>query len=90
MGPDSNKPDNALLVRADLHILFDREVIWIDPETLIVKITTPLKGPDYAELDGMKLLLPARIDVESFKRRLSERDSFLAAKRARKSALAEI
>lgn len=90
MGEDSNKRDNALLLRADLHILFDREAIWIDPDTLTLKIAKPLKGSDYAGLDGMKVTLPEAIDTESFRRRLSERDTFLAAKLAKKSDTAKV
>ncbi|WP_292063605.1 HNH endonuclease [Brevundimonas sp. UBA7664] len=89
MGEDSNKRDNALLLRADLHILFDCEAIWIDPDTLTVKVAKPLKGSDYAELEGMKINLPDGIDTESFRRRLSERDAFLAAKLAKKSDAAK-
>ncbi len=89
MGEDSNKRDNALLLRADLHILFDCEAVRIDPDTLTVKVVRPLKGSDYAELEGMKINLPDGIDTESFRRRLSERDAFLAARLAKKSAAAK-
>lgn len=85
MGEDSNKRDNALLLRADLHILFDREAIWIDPVTLTLRIAKPLKGSDYAGLDGMKITLPDGIETQSFRRRLRERDTFLATKLAKKS-----
>lgn len=85
-GAQTDGRDNALLLRSDLHTLFDREAIWIDPHTLTVRITKPLKGAEYRYLDGYQISLPSAVDAAIFGKRLSERDAFLAAKQTEKAA----
>lgn len=85
LGVHTNERDNAILLRADLHILFDREAIWIDPETLTVKIQTALKGAEYTGLEGRRISLPPAVDAVSFAKRLAERDAFLAEKPVKKA-----
>ena len=49
----------GLLLRSDLHALFDRWLITIDPETWSIQIAPELKRyPGLAALDGQPLLLP--------------------------------
>jgi hypothetical protein len=51
-----------LLLRADLHRLFDAKLLAIDPETGIVRLDPAVAAwPDYAALDGkVKLRAPSR------------------------------
>lgn len=51
-GLDSNDPANGLLLRADLHTLFDCDLIAIDPYSLELRISPKLKSSSYSELDG--------------------------------------
>jgi hypothetical protein len=54
-GQDDNHPDNGLLLRADLHTLFDLNLLGICPETLCVSIAEEAKQGGYAEFDKRKL-----------------------------------
>jgi hypothetical protein len=49
---------NGLLLRADLHTLFDLGLLWIDPSTMEVQLQSTLKKGSYAALQGLTLRLP--------------------------------
>jgi putative restriction endonuclease len=55
-GPNENNPENGLLLRADLHTLFDLDLIGIEPETLIVALHPSVVGKGYDEVNGAALL----------------------------------
>lgn len=55
-----NKVCNGILLRADLHILFDDNLLRIHPKTLKVVLDKCLKGTDYWLLNGAALR--ARVD----------------------------
>jgi hypothetical protein len=57
LGPKSNHSTNGLLLRADLHTLFDLHLIAIDRNYCVV-VSPLLKGSEYARLDGKKIRLP--------------------------------
>lgn len=57
LGPETNHVTNGLLLRADIHTLFDLGLIWIDEDMRIVAADR-LTGTDYASLSGRKLMLP--------------------------------
>ncbi|WP_147434696.1 HNH endonuclease [Micromonospora musae] len=54
-GPATNRVTNGLLLRADLHNLFDRGLIWIDG-SYRVRVAEGLDH--YSDLDGRRLQLP--------------------------------
>jgi hypothetical protein len=54
-GTDDNHPDNGLLLRADLHTLFDLNLLGINPESLEVKFHPKVLKTDYQKLEGIKL-----------------------------------
>lgn len=54
-GADDNHPDNGILLRADLHTLFDLDLLGIHPETLIVQVHSSLRSTEYAAFDGVRL-----------------------------------
>jgi hypothetical protein len=55
-GPNDNSPDNGLLLRADIHVLFDLNLIGIHPSKLIIELAPSLESdPTYAKLNGKKL-----------------------------------
>lgn len=56
-GPTSNKPSNGLLLRADIHTLFDLGMISIDKNTLAVLIS-PFLDRNYTDLAGKTLREP--------------------------------
>jgi HNH endonuclease/Methylase-associated X1 len=57
-GPGSNHPSNGLLLRADLHTLFDFGLIAIDPSTMTVLVSPSLEGTEYEPLAGLQLRRP--------------------------------
>ena len=59
----NNHSTNALLLRSDLHDLFDAHLIGINPSTLKVHIHRSLKNTEYAQLEGR--LLSKRKDDET-------------------------
>lgn len=58
-GPESHHVTNGLLLRADIHTLFDLDLIGINPESLTISVAKTIKATEYAELEGQKLFLPA-------------------------------
>lgn len=72
-GPHTNTADNALLMRGDIHTLFDRNLLRIDPETLRIELSEELKQSAYSEFDGRTLVIPATVSRKSLGARLLER-----------------
>jgi putative restriction endonuclease len=59
-GESDNHPENGLLLRADLHTLFDLDLMGIEPSTLSVQFHGAVKLGEYAELHGRRLLCSQR------------------------------
>jgi hypothetical protein len=57
-GSDTNRVENGLLLRADLHLLFDLGLIAVDPTDMTVVIAPAIIGTIYANLAGSRLHLP--------------------------------
>ncbi len=53
--PKFNNPTNGLLLRSDLHTLFDLNLVGIDPARLVVAVHPDLLGGEYKPLDGAAL-----------------------------------
>lgn len=70
MGPHTNLVTNGLLLRADLHTLFDLHLVGVDPEGRLV-VSEGLAGSSYAKLHGKRLRLPSRAQDQPSKRRLA-------------------
>jgi hypothetical protein len=58
-GPESNVLTNGLLLRADVHTLFDLAQLGIEPSSHTVRLAMSLKGSSYDYLDGTQLSLPS-------------------------------
>ncbi|MFD1613454.1 HNH endonuclease [Sphingomonas tabacisoli] len=54
-GPATNQPDNGLLLRADIHTLFDLGLLSVDPDTLAIRVADQIEEAEYRALDGKKL-----------------------------------
>lgn len=59
LGPHSNTVDNGLLLRSDVHALFDIGLLMIDSQTRLARLHTSVLFPPYAALDGGRLAEPA-------------------------------
>lgn len=58
LGPLTNRTDNGLLLRADIHTLFDCGLITIDAATRLVVVADSLLATDYGSLNGKTLRPP--------------------------------
>jgi hypothetical protein len=63
----------GILLRADIHTLFDLDLIRIEPDTFKIALADCLKESTYAKYDGEKMRLPSNVndqpDNESLRRR---------------------
>jgi hypothetical protein len=55
LGPATNHVTNGLLLRADLHTLFDTLLLAVDPDTLRVVVAPSVEDPAYRDLHGRAL-----------------------------------
>jgi hypothetical protein len=59
-GQDDNNPENGLLLRADIHTLFDLDLLGIHPRSLRVELHPDIAADDdYARFVDIKLHCPA-------------------------------
>jgi predicted restriction endonuclease len=58
----TNHVSNGLLLRADIHTLFDRGLLAIDEEHMTVILHESLKPTTYRKLDGAVIHLPGNPD----------------------------
>ena len=59
-GVKTNAVSNGLLLRADVHTLFDLNLISIEPEHLRVRVSSTLSGSLYEKLDGRAPMIPVK------------------------------
>ncbi|RJG10687.1 HNH endonuclease [Massilia cavernae] len=59
LGPQTNAISNGLLLRADIHTLWDLRLIAIDPNLMTVCISPTLQDPSYQVLAGKSAYQPA-------------------------------
>jgi putative restriction endonuclease len=57
-GPDSNDTTNGLLLRADIHTLFDLQLLAPEPGTRTIVLSKQLAGTQYESLSGCQLADP--------------------------------
>jgi len=58
-GPSTSTVNNGLLLRTDLHTLFDLGFLGIEPTTLSINIHESIEEPDYRALHGKRIRLPS-------------------------------
>lgn len=63
-GPATNRVDNGLLLRADIHTLFDCGLLSVDPLKYMVVIADSLTGTAYSRLAGRRLRIPAEPECQ--------------------------
>jgi hypothetical protein len=59
LGPDTNSITNGLLLRADLHTLWDLGLLAVDPDTHMVWVNPEIDDPAYQSLAGAHLMDPS-------------------------------
>jgi tetratricopeptide (TPR) repeat protein len=55
---ENNDPTNGLLLRADIHTLFDLNMLVIHPEKLMISLHPDLRKTQYQNLHNQKLRIP--------------------------------
>ena len=73
LGPKTNHVSNGVLLRADIHTLFDLDLIGIDPKSLKVVLSEELRGTCYDELEGRMLALPGNAKAHPSRAALREK-----------------
>lgn len=61
LGPDTNSITNGLLLRADLHTLWDLGLIAVNPSTRMVWVSPSVNDPTYQALSGTILVHHAHL-----------------------------
>lgn len=61
MGAKTNTVVNGLLLRADIHTLFDLGLISIEPNDRKIRVSMTLAGTEYGRLNGKRLAEPTTI-----------------------------
>lgn len=57
-GAHTNETRNGILLRADIHNLFDYGIVGVDPEAMKFVLNQRARGSKYAHLHGQQLRLP--------------------------------
>lgn len=84
LGPHTDRVDNGLLLRVDLHQLFDKNLIGIDPVTRRICISKGLVKTEYEELADCQLAEPIANRQRPSKQRLEKRwKEFLETEKSR-------
>ncbi|SMD08349.1 HNH endonuclease [Pedobacter nyackensis] len=72
-GINDNHPSNGLLLRADIHTLYDLNLIGINPQSLEITISKKLKNSEYSIYQGKTLITITKIpDKASLENRWME------------------
>ncbi|MHB1340554.1 MAG: HNH endonuclease [Coriobacteriia bacterium] len=57
-GPQTNHPANGLLLRADMHDLFDLGLVAVDTDSMKLRLSHDLEGTMYEQYEGQPLWIP--------------------------------
>ena len=73
LGPLTNHVSNGLLLRADLHTLFDCDLLAFEPAGRTIVLADSLQGTSYAKLAGKVLQTPKNAAQSPSRRNLEKR-----------------
>ena len=59
-GPKDNHPENGLLLRADIHTLFDLDLLGIEPDSMEVGVHPKAEPAGYGSFNGVRLRIPGK------------------------------
>jgi predicted restriction endonuclease len=77
-GPNTNSVQNGLLLRADIHNLFDLGLLRVEPTSLRIKLAMELLSTGFGKLNGRKLRLPKKLGHQPSKKALEEREKLFS------------
>ncbi|MGZ8241221.1 MAG: HNH endonuclease, partial [Methylobacter sp.] len=65
-----NHPENGILMRSDIHILFDRYLLGIHPQTLKISLAPQIiESQNYYSLHGIKLKNNHKLSASALEKR---------------------
>lgn len=73
-GPNTNTPENGLLLRADFHTLFDLGMIAVDTDSMSLLLSSELASTSYRQFEGQPLRLPRGAVAPSVDRLIVHRE----------------
>lgn len=73
LGPQTNRTNNGLLLRGDIHTLFDLHRLTVSPKS-VVRVD-PALGAPYNELDGVTIHLPTKASEHPLQSLLSDHNA---------------
>ncbi len=73
LGPETNDVTNGLLLRADIHTLFDLGLIVVQPNDHRVLVSKRLRGTSYESLAGQVIRLPTDLADHPSRQALEQR-----------------
>lgn len=73
VGPKSNDVSNGLLLRADVHTLFDLNLLRVDPDSLKIVLAPRLLHSSFADLNGRQIKEPSAVDSKPSRAALRQR-----------------
>lgn len=62
-GTSSQRIDNGLLLRADLHLLYDRHLLSVSPDRYTLSLSNEIRNSQYGNLHGRQLTLPVNTSM---------------------------
>jgi hypothetical protein len=72
-GPATNHVQNGLLLRGDLHTLFDAGLIFVEPDSCLIVVDASIRSSEYGQLHGRRLRVPAAAEKRPSARALRAR-----------------
>jgi hypothetical protein len=75
MGKGTSIVSNGLLLRADVHTIFDLNLVSVDTRTMLICVAPSLTGTIYEELNGRPLAHPSANGCTADKRQLEKHRS---------------
>lgn len=72
LGEQTNVVSNGLLLRADIHTLFDLKLVGVDVSTMRICVAPTLAGSSYGELTGRPLAAPVGEGLSVDRRQLEK------------------
>lgn len=71
LGPKSQTASNGLLLRADLHLLYDNMLLSVDPDNMRIHLASALQNTRYEQYEGLTIRLPRYKDQRPSPERLA-------------------
>ena len=62
-GPQTNHPTNGLLLRADMHDLFDLGLIAVEPDSMTLLLSRELESTMYEQYAGQRVWVPEEAEL---------------------------